>query len=109
MVNEEKKVEYECINCSWNGTERSKSCKTLGSIENKVTKDSNGIKVDVHKLNKEGVRKCEGCGYLDNKCPVCGDETGEPGIREEIRKEKEEKEKAEREAINSGHQGGFIL
>ena len=93
MEKEQKKesVEYECTNCQWNGTELSKSCKTLGNI-----KENNEHKVI------DGVQRCDGCGYLDNKCPVCGDETGKPGIREKIRAEKEEAQKRKEADLNGG-------
>ena len=110
-MNEEKQIEmieYECINCDWNGTVRSMTCKSRGNIELKVTPNSKGEKVSVHKINKEGLQRCDGCGYLDDKCPVCGDEVGKPGVREEIRKLKLAEEKAEREAIDSGAKGGAV-
>jgi hypothetical protein len=96
---EEKKVvkEYECTNCDWNGTELSKCCKTRGSF--KLVTKVDGNQEYVHKLNEDGIQKCAGCGYLDNKCPICGDEVGEPGIREKIRKQKLAEEKARADSM----------
>lgn len=112
-MNEEKKEikqeEKECTNCAWNGYILSKSCRTRGSfIMKDVIKDGITKQEEVHKTNKEGLQRCDGCGYLDNKCPVCGDEVGKPGVREEIRKALLAKEKAEREAIDAGIKGGAI-
>jgi len=108
--NVKSNMEYECTNCSWNGYELSKSCKTRGSfIMKDIVKNGKVVQEEVHKLNKEGLQKCAGCGYLDGKCPVCGDEVGKPGIREEIRKAREAEEKAERELIDKGLKGGAVF
>ena len=80
-MNEEKKQEFECSNCSWNGTELSKKCNGKPHGEDET---------------------CSGCSYLDDKCPVCGDEVGKPGIREEIRLKKEAEEKAKKADIQGG-------
>jgi predicted RNA-binding Zn-ribbon protein involved in translation (DUF1610 family) len=111
--NEEKKedkvIEYECTNCPWNGTELSKSCRTLGHfVMEKVIVDGKETEAEVHKPIEDGSKKCPNSNYLDHKCPVCGDEVGKPGIREKIRKEKEAKEKAERAEIDAGLKGGAI-
>ena len=84
---EEKKIEgkkYECTNCSWSGIELSKSCKTKGNL----TKDGKHL----------NGKRCSNCGFLDDKCPICGDEVGELGSRAKAIKEKadEEKEKLDK-------------